>query len=100
MSDITERAQTVVDRHQHHALVGETIRVVVLAGVRRQDGKGAAMEPDYHRQIGSILGPGDVEVKRVSTHPALVDRFRRHILGRLMSPGYRFPYPGPGMGGN
>ena len=97
MGDVAERAQPVVDGHQHHALLGKAVRVVVLLRVGGQDRERTAVEPDHHRQVVGVLGRGDVEVQRVFAHAAFVDALQRPVLGGLVRPLHRFAHTAPGI---
>ena len=58
MGEETEAAEAVVERHQHHAVLGELRPVVV---VRRSADEGAAVDPDHHGQPGPRRSAGGRE---------------------------------------
>ena len=97
VGDVAERAQSVVDGDQHHALFGEAVRVVVLLGIGGQDRERATVEPDHHRQVFGVLGRGDVKVQRVFAHAAFVDALQRPVLGGLVRPLHRVAHAVPGF---
>src|SRR5688572_13745311 len=95
MREVAKGPETVIHHHQHHALVGDAVRVVVRLAVAREDGERATVEPHHDGKVRSLVWYSDIQVKAVFTHPTLAARLERWVLRGLVAPGDRVARPVP-----